>query len=161
MIEDAGVLIEEQRVRSQQATASRSAGDYPYTGFIKLFRIFVFTDAHLEYLNWEGLEEWLEYIAETFPDNTEVLILSSSTIIPPSGRVLKILSSSNKLVPLKTAGEFLVFIWVTKIMILPKRKFLWVRLSQFLFIYMRICINCYKNVVSMLVNGFLQHHAVI
>ena len=72
MIEDAGVLIEEQRVRSQQATASRSAGDYPYTGFIKLFRIFVFTDAHLEYLNWEGLEEWLEYIAGAFPDNTEV-----------------------------------------------------------------------------------------
>ena len=32
MIEDAGVLIEEQRIRSLQATASRSAGDYPYTG---------------------------------------------------------------------------------------------------------------------------------
>ena len=32
MIEDAGVLIEEQRIRSQQATESRSAGDYPYTG---------------------------------------------------------------------------------------------------------------------------------
>ena len=39
MIEDAGVLIEEQRVRSQQATASRSAGDYPYTGFDLKFRI--------------------------------------------------------------------------------------------------------------------------
>ena len=40
--------------------------------FIELFRIFDLTDAHLEYLNWEGLEEWLEYIAGAFPDNTEV-----------------------------------------------------------------------------------------
>ena len=72
MIEDAGVLIEEQRVRSQQATASRSAGDYPYTGFDLKFRIFALKTLYLEYLNWEGLEEWLEYIAETYPDNTEV-----------------------------------------------------------------------------------------
>ena len=42
MIEDAGVLIEEQRVRSQQATASRSAGDYPYTGFDHLILHFCF-----------------------------------------------------------------------------------------------------------------------
>ena len=40
MIEDAGVLIEEQRVRSQQATASRSAGDYPYTGFYRIISDF-------------------------------------------------------------------------------------------------------------------------
>ena len=39
---------------------------------ITWFCIFAFTDKHLEYLNWEGLEEWLEYVAETFPDNTEV-----------------------------------------------------------------------------------------
>ena len=42
MIEDAGALIEEQRVRSQQATASRSAGDYPYTGFDKKIPNFCF-----------------------------------------------------------------------------------------------------------------------
>jgi len=42
MIEDAGVLIEEQRVRSQQATASRSAGDYPYTGFDQIISNFCF-----------------------------------------------------------------------------------------------------------------------
>ena len=42
MIEDAGVLIEEQRVRSQQATASRSAGDYPYTGFDRIISNFCF-----------------------------------------------------------------------------------------------------------------------
>jgi len=56
MIEDAGALIEEQRIRSEQATATRSAGDYPYT----------------EYLKWEELEEWVEYVAETYPDTTEL-----------------------------------------------------------------------------------------
>ena len=58
--------------------------------FITLFRIVAFTDVCLEYLNWEGLEEWLEYIAEAFPDNTEVgfntFIIYYNTI-PPSGRV--------------------------------------------------------------------------
>ena len=39
---------------------------------IEKFRILAFTTVYLEYLNWEGLEEWLEYIAETYPDNTEV-----------------------------------------------------------------------------------------
>ena len=40
--------------------------------FVTLYRIYAFTGVYLEYLNWEGLEEWLEYVAETFPDNTEV-----------------------------------------------------------------------------------------
>ena len=44
--------------------------EFVYTGF----RIFASTTVYLEYLNWEGLEEWLEYIAETYPDNTEVWI---------------------------------------------------------------------------------------
>ena len=36
MVEDAGAIIEEQRLRSERATRSRSAGDYPYTGKIAI-----------------------------------------------------------------------------------------------------------------------------
>jgi len=56
MVDDAGVMIENQRLQKERASLSKSAADFPYT----------------EYLTLDELHQWLDFVADEFPNVTEL-----------------------------------------------------------------------------------------
>lgn len=73
MVEDAGVMIENQRLQKEKATLRKSAADFPYTGELTSMGCpSMNLYWPLEYLTLDELHQWLDFVADEFPDVTEL-----------------------------------------------------------------------------------------
>lgn len=73
MVDDAGVMIENQRLQKEKATLRKSAADFPYTGELTSMGCpSMSLYWPLEYLTLDELHQWLDFVADEFPDVTEL-----------------------------------------------------------------------------------------
>ena len=72
MVEDAGFVIEQQRLQKEKSTLNKSVADMPYTGNPHQLPSPVDPERLkiLEYLTLAELDQWLEFVTEEFPDVT-------------------------------------------------------------------------------------------